>query len=272
MPIRYEKSDKIGTFTLDNPPVNVFTPALHRDFYGLLKDFLEDDSVSVGIFTGAGTRAFCAGDDVKTPRPTRTQADLVRRHMSRRTESESLDYPGWESEVMRLAMNRFKPIVGAVNGHVMGQGMIYLLHLTDIRVASSNATFGLPEIAYGMGGAGGSTRLSRQIPHVAAMWLALTGQPFDAPTALRYNLVNEVVEPQRLQARAQEIAALIARHPPLAVRTEMEACYRAQDLSRDQALAYVGNLYRLQRVAFDMKPPLARATPPAEKHQPAGEN
>lgn len=258
MPIRYDKSDGIATFTLDNPPVNVFTPELHRDFYDLFRAFLTDDSVRVGILTGAGTRAFCAGDDIKSPRTQRTHAELVRRHMKLRHEGEPLEYPGWESEVMRLGSYRFKPIVGAVNGPVMGQGMIYLLHLTDIRVASTNARFGLPEIKYGMGGAGGSTRLARQIPQVAAMWLALTGEPFDAETALRYHLVNEVVPPERLAARALEMAALIARHPPEAVRTEMEACYRAQDLTRDQALAYVGNLYRLQRVAFDTTPPLAR--------------
>ncbi len=257
MSIQYSKSDGIATITFDNPPVNVFTPAMHREFFEVLREFLIDETVRVGILTGAGTRAFCAGDDVKSPRPKRSHAELVKRHMSMRHPDESLEYPGWEGEVMQLATRRFKPIVGAVNGAVMGQGMLYLLHLTDIRVASSTARFGLPEVAYGMGGAGGSTRLDRQIPHVAAMWLALTGEPFDADTALRYNLINEVVAPALLMTRAQQMAALIARHPPLAVRTEMEASYRAQDLTREQALAYVGNLYRLQRVVFDAQPAIA---------------
>jgi enoyl-CoA hydratase/carnithine racemase len=258
MKLHYDKCDGVATFTIDNPPVNVFTPALHRDLHDALADFMADDSVRVGILTGAGMRAFSAGDDIKTPRPERTQAELVKRHLTRRRSGESLEYPGWEHEVLRLAMHRFKPMIGAVNGTAMGQGMIYLLQLTDIRLASSTARFGLPEIAYGMGGAGGSTRLMRQIPHVGAMWLALTGEPFDSQTALRYHLVNEVVEPDRLMDRAREVAALIARHPPLAVRTEMEASYRAQDLTRDQALSYVGNLYRLQRVAFDTRPPLSK--------------
>ena len=263
MSLRYDKSDGIATITIDNPPVNVFTPALHRDLYELLSEFITDDEVRVGILTGAGTRAFSAGDDIKTPRPERSQAELVRRHMGQRHRGEALEYPGWEHEVMRLAQHRYKPIIGAVNGPVMGQGMVYLLQLTDLRVASTNARFGLPEIAYGMGGAGGSTRLSRQIPHLAAMWLALTGEPFDAETALRNHLVNEIVAPERLMARAREVAALIARHPPLAVRTEMEASYRAQALTREQTLAYMGNLYRLQRVAFDTRPPLSEAQPAA---------
>lgn len=254
MPFRYEKSDKTATITFDNPPVNVLTPELHRDLYHILKDFLSDDAISVGILTGAGQRAFCAGDDVKTIRPKRTQAEVVKRYLSQRSDTESMEYPGWESEILQLAMNRFKPIVAAVNGHCMGQGMLYLLQLTDIRIAASNASFGLPEIAYGMGGAGGLTRLARQIPPVGAMWLALTGERFDAQTALRYHLINEVVQPEELQARAKEVAGLISRHPQLALRTEMETSYRAQDMTREQAVAYSANLYRLQRVAFDGQP------------------
>lgn len=258
MPFRYEKSDKIATITFDNPPVNVLTPELHRDLFYILKDFLADDAISVGILTGAGQRAFCAGDDVKTIRPKRTQAEVVQRFLGPRSDTESMEYPGWESEILQLAMNRFKPMIGAVNGHCMGQGMIYLMHLTDIRIAATNATFGLPEIAYGMGGAGGLTRLMRQMPPVGAMWLALTGEPFNAEAALRYNLVNEVVAPDALQDRAKEVATLVARHPTLALRTEMETSYRSQDLTREQAVAYSANLYRLSRVAFDGQPAVTK--------------
>ncbi|MGB3067225.1 MAG: enoyl-CoA hydratase/isomerase family protein [Ottowia sp.] len=257
MNLDYNVADGVATITINNPPVNVFTPELHQQFAGLLRSFLADDTVRVGILTGAGQRAFCAGDDIKTERPVRTHAELVRRHMSVRHEAESLEYPGWEKEVMLLGLRRYKPIIAAVNGVVMGQGMVYLMHLTDIRIASSTARFGLPEIAYGMGGAGGSTRLEHQIPPVAAMWLALTGEPFDAEAALRYNLVNEVVQPEELMSRAREVAALIARHPALAVRTEMEAISRTRDMTKEQTLEYIGNLYRLQRVAFGTEMPLA---------------
>lgn len=262
MNLDYQVADGVATFTINNPPVNVFTPELHKQFAGLLKSFLTDDSVRVGILTGAGERAFCAGDDVKTQRPVRTQAELVRRHMSLRHEGESLEYPGWEKEVMLLGMRRYKPIIAAVNGVTMGQGMVYLMHLTDIRLASSTARFGLPEIAYGMGGAGGSTRLEHHIPPVAAMWLALTGEPIDAETALRYNLVNEVVAPDALMKRAHEVAALIMRHPALAIRTEMEAISRTRDMTKEQTLEYIGNLYRLQRVAFGTELPLAKKPAP----------
>lgn len=260
MPLLYEKSDGIATITIDNPPVNVFTPELHRDLFQILSDFLADRSLRVGILTATGTRAFCAGDDIKTERPRRSTAEIVERHLNPKRLDEPCEYPGWEAEVARLAEQRFKPIIGAVNGPALGQGMIYLLRLTDLRIASTRATFGLPEIAYGMAGASGSLRLGRHIPPVAALWLALTGEPFNAEEALRNHLVNEIVEPERLMDRAREVAARIASHPPIAVRVEMEAFYRAQDMTSPQATAFTGHLYRLQRAGMDPTPPLlARA-------------
>jgi enoyl-CoA hydratase/carnithine racemase len=258
MALRYDKADGIATITIDNPPVNVFTPELHRDFYRILSDFLEDRSIRVGILTASGSRAFCAGDDIKTLRPKRTVAETVERHLSPKRLDDADEYPGWEAEIVRLSEERFKPIIAAVNGPVFGQGMVYLLRLSDIRIATPNAIFGLPEIAYGMAGASGSLRLGRQIPPTAALWLALTGEPFNAEEALRNHLINEIVVPERLMERTLAIAGKIASHPPIAVRVEMEAFYRTQDMTSRQAAAFTGHLYRLQRTAMDPTPPLSR--------------
>ena len=256
MPLHYTKENAIARIVMDNPPVNVFNPALHRDFLEILKDFVSDDGVHVAVWSATGDRAFCAGDDIKTPRVERTIPERVKRELRARHHGEDLDYPGWESEVLNLT--RFKPIVGAVNGHCLGQGFIYLMLLTDIRIASENAKFGLPEIAYGMGGAGGVMRLSRIIPSTSAMWMLLTGESFDARQALDHHIVNEVVaDSAALEARSLEVAAKIAAHPPLAVRTEMEAYYRASEMSAADARAFTARLYRLQRMAFDTRPPLA---------------
>jgi enoyl-CoA hydratase/carnithine racemase len=258
MSLRYTKADTIATITIDNPPVNVFTPELHRELFEIIGDFLADCDIRVGILTATGSRAFCAGDDIKTERPKRTVAETIERHLRPKRNEDPCEYPGWEAEVVRLCEDRFKPIVGAVNGPVLGQGLIYMLRLTDLRIAVPRATFGLPEIAYGMAGASGLVRLGRQIPPVAALWLALTGERFDAEQALRNHLINEIVEPERLMGRAFEIAARIAAHPPIAVRVEMEAFYRTLDMTSLQATAFTGHLYRLQRAAMDPTPPLAR--------------
>lgn len=255
MTLRYTKENKIARIVLDNPPVNVFTPALHKEFLEILQDFVADDSVHVAVWSGAGEKAFCAGDDIKTERPERTVAEMVERELSVRTEADSLEYPGWEVEIQGLT--RFKPIVGAINGYCLGQGFIYMMLLTDIRIASTNAKFGLPEIKFGMGGAGGVMRLARTIPHTSAMWMLLTGEMFGPDEALHHHVINEVVEPDALEERALEVAELIAGHPPLAVRTEMEAYQRAGDMSRADGLAFASRLYRLQRLAMDQTPPLA---------------
>lgn len=250
MPVRYEKRDDLAYFTFENGSVNPLTPAMHKELYGHLKDFLTDPEVRVGIMTGAGDRAFSAGDDIKTPLPAyESPADELDAHLyPHQGEGETPHNLSWEIDVLRL--DRYKPIVAAVNGYCLGQAMIYLLLLTDIRIASERARFGFPEIAYGMGGAGGSTRLARQIPATAAMWMVLTGEPIDAEEAHRIHLVNQVVPHEALMSTAEEAARKISRHPPLAVRIEMEASYRGNDLSRGDALTAAGNLYRMQRLAY----------------------
>ncbi len=250
MPLRYEKDGDVAVFTIENGSVNPTNPAIHKELFLALKDFLADTSIRCGILTGAGERAFCAGDDIRTPyrseaSPREALADHLWPHHGE--GEEPYDF-SWSRDV--LAMERFKPIIGAVNGWCLGQGIIYLLSLTDIRIASTNAKFGFPEIAYGMGGAGGTSRLGLQLPHTVAMWMLLTGDAMDAEEALSHRLVNKVVSPEALMEEARSVAARIARHPPEAVRVEMEAYYRGRELSRSDALAFTKHLYRVQRMGL----------------------
>lgn len=249
MPLRYETEGAVAVFTLENGAVNPMTPAMHKALHEALTRFLRDPAIRCGILTGAGDRAFCAGDDIKAPRRDLTPAQQLADHLwPHGAEGEEPHDFSWSRDV--LGIERYKPIIGAVNGWCLGMGLIYLLALTDIRIAARTARFGFPEIAYGMGGAGGSSRLLRQMPPTAAMWMLLTGEPLDAAEAERAFLVNRVVEPDRLMDEARTLAARIARHPPEAVRVEMEATYRAQDLSRAEALAFTKHLYRLQRMGL----------------------
>jgi enoyl-CoA hydratase/carnithine racemase len=156
-------------------------------------------------------------------------------------------------------MERYKPIVGAVSGWCLGQGLIYLLSLTDIRIATPTAKFGFPEIAYGMGGAGGSSRLALQLPHTVAMWMLMTGEPLDAEEARSCHLINRVVPQAALMDEALRVARLIARHPPAAVRVEMEAYEKGRELSKADALAFTKHLYRLQRMGLKEDGSLPRA-------------
>ncbi|MBP0439102.1 enoyl-CoA hydratase/isomerase family protein [Tianweitania sediminis] len=248
--MNYSKSGSVAVFTFDNPPVNALTPSMHKEFYLAMKEFVADDDVRCGILTGAGERAFCAGDDIKTPyKAAKDSREELADHLwPHRNEADVPETFAWARDL--AAVERYKPIIGAVDGWCLGQGMIYLLHQTDIRIASTRAKFGFPEIAYGMAGAGGNTRLGRLLPPPVAMWMLLTAEPMAAEEALKHNLINEIVEPAKLLWRAQEIAEHIAKHPPEAVRIEMELFYRSLDLSKADALTLTKHMYRMQRLAL----------------------
>ncbi len=252
MTVHYRKQDHVGVFTIDHGPLNVLTPEMHRELHGHLVEFLADREVHAGVLHGREGGSFCAGDDIKTPLPARGRQEELEGYLFLHHQERAgapPHRPGWDVDVMKL--ERFKPIVGAVDRYCLGQGMIYLLHLTDVRIATARAQFGLPEIAYGMGGGGGLSRLGRQLPHVVAMKFLLTGEFMPAADALRHDLINEVVGEGELMGRAMELAGKIAAQPPIAVRVEMESYYRSLDLPQAENLRSAMNLYRLQRLGWE---------------------
>jgi len=251
MALRYEKRDGIGHFIIDNGRMNTFTPHMHKDFYRYLREFEVDPEVRVGILEGAEGRHFSAGDDLKERNepPRSRQEELEAYLFLHQGEGEEPSRPGWDLDV--LLHRRCKPIIAAIHGWCVGKGLIYVLQHSDIRIASEEARFGLPEIAYGMAGASGTTRLAQQLPLTAAAWLALTGEFIDAAEALRIHLVNRVVPAAALYAEAERAAQLIARHPPIAVRVEMEALENGRELTREAAVRHTQNLYRLQRMGYE---------------------
>lgn len=251
MPVSYSTTGAVATFTIDNGKVNVFTPAMHRELHDALVDFNRDPAIRVGILTGSTGKSFCAGDDIRTVLPELSPREALEAHLSPHCHEARTGptRPGWEQDVMR--MRRVKPIIGAVDRYCLGQGLIYLLLLTELRIATERAQFGFPEIAYGMGGAGAMTRLGRMIPQAVAMEMLLLGERIDAARALSVHLINRIVPPERLLSEAQAMAETIAAHPPVAVQVELEAYHRAMDMSREQAMDYAGTLFRFQRVAYD---------------------
>lgn len=251
MTLRYEKRNGIAYFTIDNGKMNVFTPQMHKDFYGYLREFEIDPEVRVGILSGGDHEHFSAGDDLKQRNDggRTAQQELEAYLFLHQGEGETPSRPGWDIDV--LSLRRFKPIIGAIRGYCLGKGLIYILQHTDIRIAANDAKFGLPEIAYGMAGASGTTRLAQQIPRTAAAWLALTGELVTADEALRLNLINRTVAAENLIEEAERVAAMIMRHPAIAVRIEMEALENGMDLDRVAAVRHSQNLYRLQRLGYN---------------------
>ena len=254
--IRYEKSGHIATITFDSPPLNVLNPDMHKQLYDTLSEFNADRDIHCGIMTGAGDRAFSAGDDIKTKRPERTRLEKVERHLNPSRSYDTNEYPGWEHEV--LSMARYKPIVAAVNGFCFGQGFLYLNGLTDIRYASNSAVLGMPEIAYGMGGAAAAISMGKALNHVAVMELVLLGEKITAEKAMRLGLINDVVAPDKLMDTAWAAAEKIASHPPLGIRVEMETYQRSLDMSRADSLAFGNHMFQFARSVQSTTPPMAK--------------
>lgn len=251
MGLRYEKRDGIAHFILDNGKMNVITPQIHKDFFHRLKEFSIDPEVHVGLLYGADGRSFSAGDDIKNKyRPARTrQQDLEALLFLHQGEGAEPSRPGWEEDVYRY--RRYKPIIGAVSGYCLGAGLAYLLLHSDIRVADESAKFGLPEVGFGAAGMSAATRLARVLSPADAAYLALTGEFIDADEARRIGMINEVVSSGALIDRAEAIAKLIARHPPTAIRVEMEALEIGMEMSRYEAVHHGQNLYRLHRLNYE---------------------
>jgi enoyl-CoA hydratase len=129
----------------------------------------------------------------------------------------------------------YKPIVAAINGYALAGGS-EILQSTDIRIASTNASFGLSEAQRGLVPGGGSmVRLPRQIPYCKAMEILLMGDRISAAEAHRIGFINEVVEPEALMPRALEVADRLARNAPLALRAIKEAVIRTSGLALDEA-------------------------------------
>jgi E-phenylitaconyl-CoA hydratase len=156
-----------------------------------------DDTVRVVVLTGMGS-AFCAGVDLKEAAPSGGPL---------------------EAKPVTFALERFgKPLIAAINGPAVGGGFELAL-ACDLRVASSAATFALPEVKLGsLPGSGGTQRLARATSVAVAAKLVLTGEPIDSAEALRCGLVSDVVEPPALLPLAESMARAIAANAPLSLR------------------------------------------------------
>jgi len=194
----------VGTITINRPDSrNSLNTQVLGDIRQALAEFRHDQGVGVVVFTGAGDRAFAAGADIGELRE-RTALDALASIMQ-----------GVYDEIETFE----KPTIAAVNGFALGGGC-ELAMACDIRIASENARFGLPEVTLAIiPGAGGTQRLSRLVGKGKAMEMILTGEMVDAEEAHRIGLVTQVVEEgESLMDRVRETAAAILQKGPLAVR------------------------------------------------------
>ena len=199
-----ETEEGIGRITINRPNVrNALNTQVLGDFRQALVEFRHDQEVGVVVFTGAGEKSFAAGADIGELRE-RTAFDAL---------SSTMQAVYDEIEAYE------KPTIAAVNGYALGGGC-ELAMACDIRIASANARFGLPEVTLSIiPGAGGTQRLARLVGKGKAIEMTLTGRIIDAEEALRIGLVTQVAEDNvGLTDKVWETAAKILDKGPLAVR------------------------------------------------------
>ncbi len=215
--------------TIDRPQVrNAIDLETDRALAEAWLRFRDDAELWVAILTGAGEEAFCSGADLGAV------SEFYRSLTSAERLERAQRAPGLGGITRNLRL--WKPVIAAVNGYCLAGGFELAL-ACDIRVASDNATFGLPEVTWGIvPGAGGTQRLPRLAPLGAAIELIMTGERISAGEAHRLGIVNRVVARSELMRVAHEIAQKICANGPLAVRAAKQAVYRGLHLSLDDAL------------------------------------
>ncbi len=216
--IEYKKEGKIATFIINRPEAlnSINVPAI-RELHETMEGFRDDAEAWVGIITGAGEKAFCAGADIKDMLPFLKE--------SRRNR------PWAMPDTPMRGMEVWKPLIAAINGVALGGGLEIAL-ACDLRIASEKARLGLPEVTLGLiPGWGGTQRLPRMVPRCKAAELLLTGKHIDAQEAYRIGLVNTVVPPEAVLPTAREWAETICQAGPLAVRAAKEAMVRGISLT-----------------------------------------
>jgi enoyl-CoA hydratase/carnithine racemase len=232
MSIHFETQGPVAILTIDRPEA---LNALDLDSLRQLREHLcevrDRDDLRVAILTGAGTRAFCAGADLKG---TQTSPASYPQALFQGTE-KSADM-GLYIRLMDLTdLGLCKPLIAAVNGYCLGAGLEIALQC-DLRIASHGASFGLPEAAVGsIPAVSGLHRLLKAVPSAHAMQMALTGERINADDALRIGLVSEAVEPAALLDRALAIGARIAANAPLAVQAIKKLSRHTAHLSEADA-------------------------------------
>ena len=222
--IIYEKKGGVGYITLNRPDSgNALTAQLSHEFSDACSSIIADEEVRLVTINGLG-KHFCIGVD-----PT-----------------EEILHP-----IVKTILNIDRPIIAAINGDALGQGLELALSC-DLRIAADTAHFGLPQIISGfIPSDGGTQLLPRIISRGNAMEMILTGKTIDATQACEIGLVNKVVPSQELMPTVTEIANEMASRASISLRFAKEAICKGLDLTLEQGLHLEADLYALLQTTED---------------------
>ncbi len=215
-----ERDGHLMVVTINRPEVyNALHPMANQELSDAFDAFAADADLWVAIITGAGDKAFCAGNDLKYHAEQRAKTGARPQHPPK----------GFGGLTNRYDLA--KPVIAAVNGVAMGGGFEIAL-ACDLIIASDRATFALPEPRVGLAaGAGGLQRLPRQIGLKQAMGMMLTGRRVGADEGYRLGFVTAVVAHDQLMAEARRWAGQILECSPVSIRATKQVVMRSLDVA-----------------------------------------
>ncbi|MDA1311272.1 MAG: enoyl-CoA hydratase-related protein [Proteobacteria bacterium] len=238
-----ERDGHVLTVTLNRPErMNALHSPAHFELDAIFNEFESDPELWVGILTGAGDRAFSAGNDL------RWQA-----------EGGSRDKPKSGFGGITERFDRTKPMIAAVNGVAMGGGFELAL-ACDVIIAAENARFALPEPKVGLAAlAGGLHRLPRAIPVKRAMGMILTARHVPAAEGYELGFVTQLVPEGEALSAAKAFAAQIIECSPVSIRTSLDVVRRGLEYAdvRDAMLMHYDSVATLRNSEDLIEGPLA---------------
>ncbi|WP_414729815.1 enoyl-CoA hydratase/isomerase family protein [Zhongshania aliphaticivorans] len=244
--ILFEVADKVATITINRPDaLNAFTMEMCEEFDQLWKQINTDDGINAVVIRAADGRAFSTGADVKSG----VSADQATNPFYVKDPG---DYLGPRSN------HCWKPVIVAVHGLCCAGGF-YFLNQADFVICSDDAQFFDPHVSYGMVCGVEPVGMAYRVPLQEVLRISLMGgdERVSAQTALRINLVSEVVAKTDLWARAHSLASKIAAKPPSAIQNTVRAIWEGLDMPRAAALNHalrlceIGNPKAAQELDVD---------------------
>jgi enoyl-CoA hydratase len=233
--IIYEKKGGVARITFNRPEkLNAYNPDMSGELIEVINDLKEDRKIRVVVVTGAGDKSFMSGADI----------DKTILRWEKITEAGGSVFEE-KKKFFKATMLEQLPqvVIAAVNGYAFGMGCEITLGC-DIRIASENARFCVPEIKLGiMVGGGASVRLTPIVGKGKAMEMCLTGDPIDAREAYRIGLVNQVVPAGQLDEAVNKMVKRLVYKGPLALESTKKSINAAIDKTVDEALEYEGRLF-----------------------------
>ncbi len=239
MPVGFEVTNHVAYVTLNRPEaMNALDPESVSDLNRIWHEVASNPDIRVSVLTGAGGKSFCTGTDMKaTPPATECMAAVYLR----------------DGLPIVPAMKMWKPIIAAINGYAVGGGLEIAL-ACDLRIASTNAKFGLTEVKVAsLAGLNGTQLLPRAIPQAVAMKMLLTGEMISSEEALRYGLISDAVAPEELMILATAYAEKIANAAPLSVQAAKQAAVIGRDMPVEHGILFSHLLWGVLRDTEDRK-------------------